>query len=178
MLIATMEAIVDAEEGRGAIDLAEVEKAICFLWSDCANRGKPEITFLSFQLPHGPTPVLMNREVPLTGLSLIWRSATLFALAQLFDIGSARSDLGPPAEWLTFGYRRPGGKVVSIQRLPTRVETKTRNRELSPRSDQDYLRLASKALKHQRCANIASLETREGSKALSRLARDLLRSIL
>ncbi len=176
LLIATMEAIDDAEKGRGGPDLAEFEKAIQFLWSDSTNSGKPEITFFNVQSTPGPASIPVNAAAPLTCLSMTWRSNTLLTIAQMLDIGSAQSDLGPPSDWLTLAYQRFRSKVADEPSLPERPKAKPHRVALSLRPNADYLRLAVETMKDPLRRELVTLGARDRSKALSRLARDLLSS--
>ncbi len=174
LLIATMEAIDDAEKGRGGPKLAEFEKAIRFLWSDSANSGKPEMTFFGVQSTPGPASIPVNGDAPLTWLSMTWRSSTLLTIAQMLDIGSARSDFGPPSDWLTLAFERFGSSGAYRRSLPERPTAKPRRVALSLRSDADYLQLAALGLRDPQRHDVSRLSARDRSKALSRLARDLL----
>lgn len=174
LLIATMEAVSDAEKGRGATTLATFEKATRFLWSACANTGRPEINLFGVDRPFGQTSMPLNPDAPMSGLSVTWRSSTLLTIAQMLDIGSARSDFGPPGEWLTFAFQQFGNRVVPDRRPPERPKAKQRRVELAIRSDAEYIRLAIAAVEDQRRHNLSALTPRDRSKAISRLARDLL----
>jgi len=65
----------------------------------------------------------------MTDLSVTWRCSTLLTIAQMLDIGSARSDFCPPGEWLTFAFQQFGNMVVSDPRPPERPKTKQRRVE-------------------------------------------------
>jgi hypothetical protein len=45
----------------------------------------------------------------------MWRSATHLTIAQMLDVGSARSDFGLPSEWLTFAFQQFENNVASDQ---------------------------------------------------------------
>lgn len=168
-LIATMEAIDDAEKGRGGPDIAELEKAICFLWSDSTNSGQPEITFFDVQSTPGQASIPVNAAAPLTCLSMTWRSNTLLTIAQMLDIGSAQSDFGPPSDWLTLAYQRFGSKVADEPRLPERPKAKPRRVALSLRPNADYLRLAVETMKDplRRTRHIGGTRPLQGTVAVS-----------
>lgn len=176
LLISTMEAIDDAEKGRGGPDLAEFEKAIRFLWSDSANSGKPEITVFNVQRTPGPASIPVNAAAPLTCLSMTWRSNTLLTIAQMLNISSAQSVFGLPSDWLTLAYQRFESRVTADPSLPERPEAKPRRVALCLRPNADYLRLAAETMKDTLRRELATLGSRDRSKALSRLARDLVSS--
>ncbi|WP_395774374.1 TniQ family protein [Agrobacterium pusense] len=174
LLIAMMEAVNAAEEGRGETTFATFEKATRFLWSASANTGRPEIALFGVDRPFGRAPIPVTPDAPMARLSVTWRCSTLLTIAQMLDIGSARSDFGPPGEWLTFAFQQFGNRVASDPCLPDRPKAKSRRVELAIRSDADYLRLASAAVKDPRRNNLSALTPRNRSKAISRLARNLL----
>ncbi|WP_283196463.1 hypothetical protein [Rhizobium sp. AN80A] len=123
LLIATMEAIDDAEKGRGETKLADIRKAIRFLWSGSVNHGRPEITFFGVQDIKGPASIPVNVDAPLTCLSMTWRSSTLLTMAQMLDISSAQSEFGPPSDCLTFAFQQFEKNITSSQSLTTRSST-------------------------------------------------------
>ncbi len=176
VLISTMEAINDAEKERGGPKLAQIDKAIRFLWSASPNSGKPEITFFDVERTYGSAFMPANPDAPMTCLSMTWRSATLLTIAQMLDIGSARADFGPPSEWLSSAFRRFGSSAAYNPGVPERPKVKTRRMALQLRPDADYLRLATETMKDPLRRQLATLGARDRSKALSRLARDLLSS--
>lgn len=174
LLIAMMEAVNAPKEGRGETTLATLEEATRFLWSASANTGRPEITLFGVDRPFGRASIPVNPDVPMTGLSVTWRSSTFLTIAQMLDIGGARSDFGPPGEWLTFAFQQFGNKVASDPCPPERRMAKPRRVGLAIRSDAEYLRLATATVKDPRWHNLSTLRPRDRSKAISRLARDLL----
>lgn len=135
--IATMEVTDGAEKGRGGLRL----------WRDPANSGKLEITFFGVQSTPGPASIPVNADAPLTCLSMTWRSSTLLTIAQMLDIGSARSNFGPPSDWLTLAFERFGSNGAYRPSLPERPKAKPRRVALSLRSDADYLQLAALGLR-------------------------------
>jgi hypothetical protein len=94
----------------------------------------------------------------------------------MLDIGSAQSDFGSPSDWLTLAYQRFASKVADDPSLPERHKAKPRRVALSLRPNADYLRLAVEAMTDPLRRELVTLGVRDRSKALSRLARDLLNS--
>jgi hypothetical protein len=171
-----MEAINDAEEGRGQMTLARFEEAIRFLWTASANTGRPEIDLFGVECPFGRTSIPVSENAPMAGLSVTWRCSTLLTIAQMFDIGNARSDLGPPDEWLIWAFKRFGSRSAPNLIPPERRKAEPREKQPPHRSDADYLRLATAAMKDPRWNKLSTLAPRNRSKAISRLARELLSS--
>lgn len=174
LLIATMKAINDAEEGRGQTTLARFKEAIRFLWTASANAGRPEIDLFGVECPFGRTSIPVTEDAPMTGLSVTWRCSTLLTIAQMLDIGNARSDLGPPEEWLIWAFKRFGDRDAPDRILPQRPTAERREKQPPRRSDADHLRLATAAMKDPRWNKLSTLSPRSRSKSISRLARELL----
>lgn len=176
LLIATMEAINDAVEGRGQTTLARFEEAIRFLWTASANTGRPEIDLFGVECPFGRTSIPVTGDAPMTGLSVTWRCSTLLTIAQMLDIGNARSDLGSPSEWLIWAFKRFGARDDPARIQPERPKAERRKKQPPRRSDAEYLRLATTAMKDPRWNKLATLAPRNRTRAISRLARELLSS--
>lgn len=176
LLIATMEAVDDAEEGRGKTTLARFKEAIRFLWTASPNTGRPEIALFGVECPFGRASIPVTEDAPMTGLSVTWRCSTLLTIAQMLDIGSARSDFGPPGEWLILAFEKFGNRDAPDRIPPERPRPEPRKMQLPLRADADYLRLAAGTMKDPLWREFATLGARDRSKALSRLARDMLSS--
>ena len=176
LLIATMKAINDAEEGRGQTTLAKLKEAIRFLWTASPNTLRPEIDLFGVECPFGRTSIPVTEDAPMTALSVTWRCSTLLTIAQMLDIGNARSDLGPPDQWLIWAFTRFGGRNDPDRIPPECPKAERREKQPPRRSDADYLRLAITAIKDPRWNKLSTLAPRNRSKAISRLARELLSS--
>ncbi|NEJ26141.1 hypothetical protein GR247_40115 [Rhizobium leguminosarum] len=72
LLIATMEAVNDAEEGRGETTLARFREAIRFLWTASPNTGRPEIALFGVECPFGRASIPVTADAPMTGLYVTW----------------------------------------------------------------------------------------------------------
>ncbi|SCY85110.1 TniQ family protein [Rhizobium sp. NFACC06-2] len=175
LLIATMEVINITE--RGALKLSQIDEAIRFLWSPSQGCRRSEITFFDAEHTYGSALMPANPDAPMTCLSTTWRAATLLAIAQILDIGSARAYFGPPGEWMTFAFQQFGSRPASGRNSPELPAAKPRKIEIPLRSDAEYLRLATATIKDPRWHGLLRLKARDRSKALSRLARDMLGTV-
>ncbi|TQN54809.1 hypothetical protein FLX27_30765 [Agrobacterium tumefaciens] len=176
LLIATMDAIDDAEKGRGELKLTDVRKATRFLWHISPDSENPNITLFGVERPFGRAPTPVNREAPMAELSLTWRSTTLLTIAQMLDVGGARLSFGAPDGWLTLSFQRFESSLSSC-RPANPTPTRQMLMKFPQRSDSDYVRLAAATMKDPRLQRISELKGRSRSKAISRLARQVLDSI-
>lgn len=112
-LLEVMEAIRDAEQGRGTATLAELGRAVEFLWSTPPNSRRPTIALLAAELPFGRVPIPKNAETPITNLSLAWRSATLLAIGQILELPTARADFPAESRWLKSSCSSAGQKLAT-----------------------------------------------------------------
>ncbi|MDQ0562215.1 hypothetical protein QO004_004020 [Rhizobium mesoamericanum] len=110
----------------------------------------------------------VSEDAPMTALSVTWRCSTLLTIAQMLDIGSARSDFGPPGKSLICAFEKfgcrdaPDRKAEPLKKPPPR------------RSDADYLRLATAAIRDPRWNKLSTSVPRNRSQAIERFARELL----
>ncbi|WP_376907853.1 hypothetical protein G6L89_024515 (plasmid) [Agrobacterium fabrum] len=176
LLIATMEVVNITEKTEG-LKPAQIDKAIRFLWSASQGCGKPEITFFDVERTYGSALMPPNPDAPMTCLSTTWRAATLLTIAQILDIGSARAYFGPPGEWLTFAFQQFGSRPASGRNSPELPAEKPRKIEMPLRSEAEYLRLANATMEDPRWHGLLTLKARDRSKALSRLARNMLGTV-
>lgn len=176
LLIATMEAVNDAKTGTGEANLDEINKAIRFLWTVSPNGTRPEISFFNVEHTFGRAFLPVGPHGPMVCLSITWRAATLLTIAQMLDIGSARCAFGPPIGGLAFAFHQFERGSAPEERTCRQSKQKTIKIGLSLRSDDMYLRLATRAIDGPQRQTIAGLEGRDRSKLLSRLARHILGS--
>jgi hypothetical protein len=103
-----------------------------------------------------------------------YKSDYAFQIVQMLNIGNARSDLGPPNEWLIWAFKSFASRDAPDRTPPERPKAERSQKQPPRRSDADYLRLATAAIKYPRWNKLSTLAPRNRSKAISRLARELL----